>query len=194
MRFLELAPRKHSRVADAAPEPDNPVVDGSLVPPSPAPHPVVVDVDLPSGVFRVDAIVGARGRKAARLYRVAWTGYGARNRTWEPLANLSSCEHLVKGFEDNHPQDLSNSVLTFTPDLDEIASIRSFKRGSSRVPPSVAVTLYCDGVDDDGRVFLLPFPLFPSGFLDCSRLWSAYPDILDRVREHLGPDSFTSPE
>jgi hypothetical protein len=131
LRFLERAPRKRSRASNSAPALNNPSIDGSLVPPpTVTPSPVVVNAELPLGVFQVDSIVGAEVERPPDYTASLGPAMDPDTVPGNPLLTWT-CEHLVKSFEDTHPQDLSNSVLSFSPELDAIASVRSFKRGST---------------------------------------------------------------
>ncbi|CEP09463.1 hypothetical protein [Parasitella parasitica] len=64
------------------------------------PPPILVDAHQE---YEVEAIIDSRIHKRSLQYFVHWKGYSVMDRTWEPHANLTNCQDLLKTFHKQHP-------------------------------------------------------------------------------------------
>jgi hypothetical protein len=64
----------------------------------PAPLSIEEDGDVHQE-FEVEHILNKRVRNKRVQYLVHWKGYGIKDRTWEPLQNLTNCRKLISEYE-----------------------------------------------------------------------------------------------
>jgi len=62
--------------------------------------------------YEVEAIEDVRQNGEEREYLIRWKGSGVPQHTWEPRANLTHCDVLLKAFEDRNSQSSSASKTT----------------------------------------------------------------------------------
>jgi hypothetical protein len=67
----------------------------------PQPPPEIIDGDEH---FEVDNILDFKIVRKKYMFLVRWQGYGDSHNTWEPAANLSHCQDIMRAFLDRTPQ------------------------------------------------------------------------------------------
>lgn len=125
-----------------------------------------------NGEFVIESILGARGTIGVdREYRVRWQGYTSEHNTWEPTGGL----HLDMQADcaKRWPKPLSKTVLSYTPDLDEISSVLRVVRRKKTQTRSATQLLVVELFDDPSTdECLLDLEHLPPALFQCKRLWT----------------------